>query len=77
MTEIKIKFNLKINEDTWFHIFDISVILSDSNDSEINRKARENIELVVEKKWIYLSDCRKIWQYLEYNEIYPTNKKRR
>ncbi|WP_410888760.1 hypothetical protein [Pediococcus pentosaceus] len=70
-------FNLELNSKNAYNIFNISVILIESNDSEIVDRCRENIECLLEKELIENNDLYEIIpefdlhhvNYIKYKEI--------
>lgn len=63
--------NTVTDEISSYIIFNISVVLSDSEDNDISQKARENVKLIVDKQWYPWSNFKDIYSYLEYKDIPP------
>lgn len=61
--------NLLLNENNAQDIFNVSIILADSEDSEIKKKAIENVNIIISNKWCTISDLKNIYTYLEYYSV--------
>jgi len=58
-----------INEEKAPDIFNISVLLADSQDDEIKSKAIENIEIIVTNQWYGWLDFKDVYSYLNFHHI--------
>lgn len=60
-----------VNESSAGDLFNISVILSDSKDEEIQNTAIKNIDLIIQNRWYLWSNKRDIYSYLEKMNVPP------
>lgn len=63
--------NTSVNESNAIFLFNISVVLCDSQDKEISDKAIENVKLIVENQWYPWSNYKDIYGYLEHHNLSP------
>ncbi|UPK45485.1 hypothetical protein [Paenibacillus pabuli] len=63
--------NCTVNESNAGDLFNISVILSDSKDEEIQNTAIKNIDLIIQNRWYAWSNKRDIYSYLEKMNVSP------
>lgn len=62
----------KVDKTTGYALFDISVILCDSDDYDISIKAMDNVKMIIENQWYICSNYKDIYGYLEYMNLTPT-----
>ena len=61
----------RVNEDNAGDLFNISVVLCDSNDDEVKFKAIENVVMIIENRWFNWSNKRDLYSYLEKMGVAP------
>ena len=67
MTDIFI--DTLVNEENAPYIFNISLILADSEKREIQEKAIENIKIIVKEDWHAWSNIRDAYIYLDFYSV--------
>jgi len=59
----------KVDEKNAFDLFNISLVFADSNDEEIQKKARDNIRIIIKNKWYGWSNFKDANAYMEFYGI--------
>ena len=61
--------NVCVTKENAPDIFNISVILADSDETQIRKKAIENVRFIVKKRWHAWSNIRDVYTYLQYYSV--------
>ena len=61
--------NTLIDEDNAPDIFNISIIFTDSDDSDIKQKAIENVKTIISNRWYGWSNFKDAYTYLDYYSV--------
>lgn len=61
--------NTNLNDKNSPDIFNISIILADSDDFEVKAKAIDNVKWIISKKWHFYSNYKDAYSYLEFYSV--------